>query len=107
MLLYGSILLGSTEECILVWQRKNGKNGTRTGFVDNFTVTKNQLINRKHFPCLDNLYGVDVCLWRGVKGFAVMPFCLIFGAVLQKFYFIFRYCSFVRPGTLRYLEIFG
>ena len=32
--LHGSFLLVSTQECILVWQGKNGKNGTVTGFVN-------------------------------------------------------------------------
>ena len=83
MLLHGSLLLGSTQECILVWQGKNGKNGTQTGYCQCISLlySKKPIIisNRERFPRLHRLDSVDVYLWRGVKGFAVMWFCLIFG----------------------------
>ena len=72
VLLHGSLLLGSTQECILVWQGKNGKNGTQTGYCQCISLlySKKPIIisNRKRFPRLHRLHSVDVYLWRGVKG---------------------------------------
>ena len=108
MLLHGSLLLGSTQECILVWQGKNGKNGTQTGYCQCISLlySKKLIIisNRERFPRLHRLHSVDVYLWRGVKGFAVMQFCLIFGAVLRKFLFYFVVLQFYK--TKRF-AVFG
>ena len=64
--------------------------------MHNFTVTKDQVSIRKRFPCLLSLYSVDICLWRGVKGFVVMWFCLIFGAALRKFLLYFAVLRFYK-----------
>ena len=111
MLLHGSLLLGSTQECILVWQGKNGKNGTQTGYCQCISLlySKKPIIisNRERFPRLHRLHSVDVYLWRGVKGFAVMQFCLIFGAVLRKFLFYFVVLQFYKTKRFAVFGNFG
>ena len=41
---------------------------------------------------------------EGAKGFAVMRFRLIFGAVFQFLCFILRFCGFSRTRGLRFLD---